>query len=266
MENIFNFILRKEVISPILIVIFSFIIYFIISKIIKDIFNLKIKRINNRKRKTLSTFFINILRYLIIIIAVLMILGVYGINTTSIVASLGVVSVVLGLALQDMVKDFVSGISMVLEDTYNVGDWVTINDFDGEVISLGMKTTRVKGYSGDVLVINNGSITQVINHSISNSLAIVDVTVAYDSDIEKVEKVLNDLCSKLSNELVNLKGKVQLLGIEDLNSSSVIFRITAEVKAETHYQTQREIKKQIKLEFDKNKITIPYHQVVIHNG
>ena len=266
MENILAILLKKEIIGPICIIIGATILYLILSKTIKKIFSVKNKRVNIKKQQTLSTFFVKILRYVIIIIAALMILGIYNINTTSIIASLGVVSLIAGLALQDMVKDFVSGVAIVLEETYDVGDWVTINSFKGVVESIGIKTTRLKGFNGDILVINNGSITEVINHSIANSLAIVDIGVAYEEDIIKVEKVLNKLCNKLSKELDNLKSDINVLGIENLADSSVIFRITAEVEPQTHFQVQREIKKQIKLEFDKNNITIPYQQVVIHNG
>ena len=265
MQSVLDAISIKQIIAPILIIVFSFIIYFILASFIKKIFKFKTKKINIKKQQTLSTFFINILRYLIIIIAFLMILSVFGINTSSIVASLGVASLVLGLALQDMVKDFVSGVALVLDDTYNVGDWVTINTFNGEVISLGMKTTRVKAYNGDILVVNNGSITQVINHSISNSVAIVDVSIAYEEDIEKVEKILSKLCKELDKKLKNLKGEVQLLGVESL-SELITFRIVAEVLPQKQFETQRDIKRYVKLELDKNKITTPYQKVVLHNG
>ena len=193
-----------------------------------------------------------------------MILNVYNVNTTSIIASLGVVSVILGLALQDMVKDFIAGVSLVLEDTYNVGDWVTINNFKGEVIYLGMKTTKLKSYNNDIYTINNGSITCAINHSINNSLVIVDIDVSYDTDIEKLEKLLDKLCLQFE-KLDNIKGEVKVLGIENLAESSIVYRITTYAEETKKYQIQREIKKIIKLEFDKNNITIPYKQVVVHN-
>lgn len=266
MENFFNIVLDKRFIEPLLIIVFSFLVYLLLVKLIKKILKFKSKRINVKKQKTLVTFFINILRYIIIIIACLMILDVYGIDTKAIIASLGVVSLVLGLALQDMVKDLISGVAIVLDNTYNVGDWITINDFMGEVVSLGMKTTRIKAYSGDTLIVNNGSITQVINHTNANNMAIVDVNVAYEEDIEKVEKVLTKLCKDISKKVDNIKGEVTLLGIEKLADSSVVFRIAAEVLPLTQYQVKRDINKYVKIEFDKNNITIPYQQLVVHNG
>lgn len=265
MEKILETVLSIKVIGPVITIIVMFIIYKIIKRIIKKVFSFKTNKIKEKKQLTLMKFFINIARVICFIIAVVIILSIFGVNTGALVTSLGAITVVLGLALQDVLKDFISGIAFIFEDSYNVGDWVTINGFKGEVISLGTKTTRVRAYEGEILIINNARITEVINHTSANSLAIVDVNVSYESDIDKVEKVLNELCLELENKLTTLKGKVELLGIEKLDSSSVVFRITAEVEPGSQYGVQREIRKQVKLKLDDNKITIPYNQLVVHN-
>ena len=263
MEKVLEVLLSKEVIGPIITIIIMFIFYKVIRRIIVRVFNVKTKKIKQKKQVTLMNFFINVLRVITLIITALIILEIYGFKTSTIVASLGAVTVVIGLAFQDILKDFLAGISFIFEDSYNVGDWVTINDFKGEVISIGMKTTRIRAYEGEILIINNGSITQVINHTAANSLAIVDVNVSYDSDIDKVEKVLNELCQNI--KLDNLKGNIEVLGIEKLGDSAITFRITAEVEAGTQYSTQRKIRKEVKLILDKNNIEIPYNQLVVHN-
>ena len=263
MEKVLEVLLSKEVIGPIITIIIMFIFYKVIRRIIVRVFNVKTKKIKQKKQITLMNFFINVLRVITLIITALIILEIYGFKTSTIVASLGAVTVVIGLAFQDILKDFIAGISFIFEDSYNVGDWVTINDFKGEVISIGMKTTRIRAYEGEILIINNGSITQVINHTAANSLAIVDVNVSYDSDIDKVEKVLNELCQNI--KLDNLKGNIEVLGIEKLGDSAITFRITAEVEAGTQYSTQRKIRKEVKLILDKNNIEIPYNQLVVHN-
>lgn len=263
MEKVLEVLLSKEVIGPIITIIIMFIFYKVIRRIIVRVFNVKTKKIKQKKQVTLMNFFINVLRVITLIITALIILEIYGFKTSTIVASLGAVTVVIGLAFQDILKDFIAGISFIFEDSYNVGDWVTINDFKGEVISIGMKTTRIRAYEGEILIINNGSITQVINHTAANSLAIVDVNVSYDSNIDKVEKVLNELCQNI--KLDNLKGNIELLGIEKLGDSAITFRITAEVEAGTQYSTQRKIRKEVKLILDKNNIEIPYNQLVVHN-
>ena len=263
MEKVLEVLLSKEVIGPIRSIIILLVLYKDIRRNRVRVFNVKTKKIKQKKQVTLMNFFINVLRVITLIITALIILEIYGFKTSTIVASLGAVTVVIGLAFQDILKDFIAGISFIFEDSYNVGDWVTINDFKGEVISIGMKTTRIRAYEGEILIINNGSITQVINHTAANSLAIVDVNVSYDSNIDKVEKVLNELCQNI--KLDNLKGNIELLGIEKLGDSAITFRITAEVEAGTQYSTQRKIRKEVKLILDKNNIEIPYNQLVVHN-
>ena len=265
MEDFFNNLLNVKIVGPIITILIMFIFYKLVKRIIKKIFNFKTKKIKHKKQITLMNFFINLARVICLIIAILIILEIYGIKTSMIVASLGAVTVVVGLAFQDILKDFIAGISFIFEDSYNVGDWVTINNFKGEVMSIGMKTTRIRAYEGEILIINNGSITQVINHTAANSLAIVDVNVSYDSDIDKVEKVLNELCEELKYSIKNLKGDITLLGIEKLGDSAITFRLTAEVEAGTQYTVQRQIRKAVKLKLDKNKIEIPYNQLVVHN-
>ena len=263
MAKILEVFFSKQIIGPIITIVVMFAVYKVLKRIIKKIFEFKTKKIKEKKQLTLMNFFINVLRVIILIISILIILEIYGYKTSAIITSLSAVTVVIGLAFQDILKDFIAGISFIFEDSYNVGDWVTINNFKGEVISIGMKTTRIRAYEGQILIINNGSIKEVINHTVANSIAIVDVNVSYDSDIDEVEKVLNGLCNNM--KLDNLKGNIELLGIEDLGDSAITFRITAEVEAGTQYSTQRLIRKAVKLELDKHNIEIPYNQLVVHN-
>lgn len=256
----------KEIIISVITIAVAILIYNIISRIIKRIFYSKTSHIDPKRKKTLLQLVRNIVRVIIVIIVGLIILDIYGVDTKSLVASISVISVVLGLAFQDLLKDFIAGISIVIEGQYRVGDTVKINGFKGEIISLGLKSTRLKAYTGEISIIANHLITEVINYNLSNSLAIVDINVAYESDIEKVEQVLVSLCDRLTKELPYLQGNVELLGIDSLESSSIRFRLTVLTEAMKQFEIQRKILKEVKLELDKNKIVIPYNQMVIHNG
>ena len=171
-----------------------------------------------------------------------------------------------GLALQDTLKDFLSGLSIIFENQYAIGDTVTVGGFKGEVISLGLKSTRIKAYTGEVKIISNRNICEVINHTIAFSLAQVDVQVSYEDDIKKVKKVLDELCIRLSKELPDLKEDIKCLGINSLDESGITFRVEAKTTPLKHYAIERILYKEIKLELDKNGITIPYQQVVIRNA
>lgn len=266
MNEFLDLILIKEVVGPILIILVSIIVYMIVSRVINNIFKFKGVKSDKRHLKTINVLINNLLKYFIIIVALVMILDIFGIDTKTLIASLGIVGVVAGLAVQDTLKDFVAGISIILENQYRIGDTITVKGFRGEVIDLGVKSTRVKAYNGEVMIIPNHLIEEVINHSLENSLAVVDIPVSYDTDIELLESVLKDLFLDLSESVVGLKSEVNLLGIQSYDDSSIIYRITVLTSPMEHYRIERELKKIIKNALDSNNIEIPFLQVVVHNG
>lgn len=276
MGNILNIInaisekvMVKEVVGPILVICISILINGVIKNVVHRFFHITKKRLTTKEEKrtiTVVSLITNIIKYIIILIDVIIILGIYGIPTTSIFASLGAVGVVLGLALQDTLKDFVSGFFMITENQYRMGDWVDIGNFQGEVINIGLKTTQIRAYTGEVKIISNRTITEVINYNLANSLAIVDVPIPYEEDYEKAEDVLKKLCDHLTNTLEKIKGNVTLLGINEYGNQGLIYRITVDTIPTEHYGVQREIRKQVKKVLDENNIKIGYPQVVVHNG
>ena len=239
--------LIKEIYLPIIYIIVGIIVYQIVKTIIKRIFNIDKKVISNKKIdkkkvKTLEQLIINIFRILIITLVILSILPIFGIDVKTYLAGLGVIGVVIGLALQDVLKDFIVGFSLIMENYFSVGDTIEVNGFKGKVTYLGIRTTKIQQYSGPMLIIPNRNIQEVINYTNTYSQAIVDVGVAYESDFDKVEQTLTKLSEKLTKELKDIIGDVEVLGIE------------------------RKIRKAILDAFEKEKIKIPYTQIEVHNG
>lgn len=259
-----QYILKKEVIAPILIIFICILLCIISKKIIYKLFSFKITNINEGKKKTIVNLINNIVKFVIIIIGILIILEIYGIDTKSLVTSLGVVGLVAGLALQDLLKDFIVGISIIFEGQYSIGDWVSINNFKGEVLPSNLRTTKLRAYTGEIKMISNRNITELTNYSLDSATLIVDVDVAYESDIEKVKNILDDLCIRIK-EKYKLKD-ISCLGIQELTNNSIKFRLVVLTNYSEQFGIDREIKKEIILMFEKNKITIPYNQVVVHNG
>ena len=257
-------ILVKEIVAPVLIALFSILFYLIITKIIKKFFNIKSKRLNERKRKTIVTAICTIVKVFIFLIALVMILEVYGISSSSIVASLGAVSVVVGLAFQDLLKDFIAGFTILFEDQFSVGDVVTIEGFTGTVIDAGLKTTRIKAYTGEVKIVSNRNIVTVINHNLDMNVQILDVSVSYDSDISLVQETLDSICAGLSEEL-SLKTPATCLGVEQLRDSSIMFRVAIPAAYGDKFGFARVFRGRIKDVFKEKGIEIPYPQVVVHN-
>ena len=152
----------------------------------------------------------------------------------------------------------------MLEGQFSIGDWVSINGFKGEVIPSNLRTTKLRAYTGEIKYIANRNISEVINYSTDRTNLIIDVSVAYESDIDKVKKVLDELCSKLKQDY-KLKD-LTCLGIQDLADSSINFRLVAITKYSDQFDLDRILKREIVKAFAKNNITIPYNQVVVHNG
>ncbi len=259
-------ILTKEIISPILIIIIAVLVYFLIKQIIMKAFRASKKYGVHKKSRTIINLIINIIKYIVIIVATLAVLSAWGVDTKALVASLGVVGVVAGLAMQDILKDFLAGFSIIVDNEYDVGDNIQIGTFRGEVIELGMKNTKIRAYSGEVKTIANRNVNEVINYSTQTSKCIVDIAVAYDSDLLQVEEVLKQVCEKLSQNTPYLTSDVELLGIEKFDDNAMVYRLVADCEPLMDFPFNREVLRTIKLAFDEHKLEIPFPQVVIHNA
>lgn len=264
MDFISEYILKKQILAPVIILIVSIFLVAISKKLIYKIFNFGATKQNEGKKKTVANLVHNVIKILIFLIAIMTILEIYGIDTKSLVASLGVLSLVAGLALQDLLKDFIVGVSILLEGQFSIGDCISINGFKGEVIPSNLRTTKLKAYTGEIKYISNRNITEVINYSTDSTNLIIDVSVAYESDIDKVRSVLNELCEEAKKEY-KLKD-FSCLGIQTLADSSINFRLVALTNYSEQFNLDRKIKENVVKVFAKNKIEIPYNQVVVHNG
>lgn len=250
---------------PIIYIVIGIIVYYFISRTITRLSKINIKKISDsydKRKSTVISLINNIIKYIIIIIVILLILNTYGVNTTSIIASLGAVSVIIGLAFQDIIKDFLAGIFIIFDNAYAVGDVVEINGFKGEVISLGLKTTKIRSYTGEVKIISNSSFIEVINFNLYHSKIFIKVPFPYNVKVEKIEKALN----KVKEEIEKNSDvyEMTLLGIDEFGESSINYAIILECKPMQHIGIKREVLKLIKKTFDEEKIEIPYNQLDIH--
>lgn len=259
----------KNILIALVYIIIGLIVYTIISHFVNKskIFNEKhLTKEKNQKVKTIKSITLNISKYIIAILIILAILSLYGVNVKSILAGLGIGTAILGLAFQDLAKDIIAGIFIITEGKYEVGDTIEIDDFMGEVIEVGLKTTKIKNYKGAVKIISNRNMDNIINYSLNNSLAVIDIAVSYDHSPKEVEDVLNKLFAKLEGTIKEVTGSYQILGIDNLDDSAVIYRIAVEVEPMQQFVVERKLKREVKIAFDKENIKIPYPQIEVHNG
>lgn len=263
----FTDFLTKEIVGPFIIVIGCIIFHYILKAIIKRMFKLKIKvsSVNYQKQQTLSSLVLNVLKYIMFIIAILMLLELYGIDTKSILASLGLVGIVIGLALQDVAKDIIAGFTIIFEDQYNIGDTIEINGFKGEVTSIGLKSTVLKKYDGEVKIISNRNISEVINFSKAHDIEYINIPVSYDANLKQVEEVLTKVCNELTEDEKDIVEPMKVLGVNNFEDSAVTFLVSLETLPTKHFAPRREFLRRVKIAFDEVGIEIPFTQVVIHN-
>lgn len=265
MENILAFLLKKEVIGTIITAVSIYLAFMLIRAISDKILNKSTTEFEKKRKKTVVNLLKTILKWIVVFIALIVLLDLFGINVSSLIASLGVASAVGALALQDSLKDIINGASMIMDNYYVVGDIIRYGDFTGTVIELGLRTTKIMNADGEVKIISNRNISEVTNLSQKEQSALLIAPTAYEEKTEKVEKILNEIVEEIKTwETVN-KNKTAYIGITELSASSVDYGIRVYCSGGKIWQYKRDILRLIKLKYDKNKIKIPYNQIEVHN-
>ncbi|MFP3391523.1 mechanosensitive ion channel family protein [Brevibacillus sp. SIMBA_040] len=223
-------------------------------------------QMDQRRVDTMRVLVNNIVRYTLYFLAILMILQLLGIDLKPVLVSAGVLGLAVGFGAQSLVRDIITGFFIIFEDQFAVGDVVTINNMTGTVQEIGLRITRVRSWTGEVHIFPNGMITQVTNFSLQNTLSVVDVSVAYEENLNQVEQVLKEVLQLAQTELQDIVGEPQILGVQALGPSEVILRVTAECKPNTHHGVNRNLRAMIRTEFTKRGIQIPYPKIVAMPG
>lgn len=265
----------NKIVLPIMVILGAMLFFQLTKTITKRLFKASSARMNNTQRRqrvdTIRTLVVSIEKYVVIFVAVVIILSIFGVNVTSMVAGLGIMTAIVGLAFQDLAKDVIAGISLATENQFDVGDNVEIHGFRGNVISLGLKTTKIMSYKGNIKCIANRDITEVTNFSDKDGLAEVNVGVAYKHKSEEVEKAFDIVRENLAKNtmqnpaLENSLGEMAVNGITDFGDSAIMWRVSMPCKANTAIGIERAMRREIKSVFDKQGIEIPFPQVVVAN-
>ncbi|CAL9533913.1 mechanosensitive ion channel family protein [Streptomyces sp. enrichment culture] len=219
--------------------------------------------VNAERRRQRSQAIGSVLRsvasFLILGTAALMILGTFQINLAPLLASAGVAGVAIGFGARNLVTDFLSGVFMILEDQYGVGDTVDAGVASGEVIEVGLRVTKLRGDNGEIWYVRNGEVKRIGNLSQGWATANVDVTVRSDEDLDRVKDVLSDVAGKMSkeepwNEL--LWSPIEVLGLDSVLLDSMVVRISAKTMPGKSLTVEREARWRIKRAFDEAGIRI----------
>ena len=265
LEWIIDVITLKQIYVPLISVFLGTLVYKVIRKALGRFIHGGKNSYDTKKIKTIIELVSNICKYIIVIIVGVIILEAYGIDTVSIIAGLGVLSAVIGLAFQDTLKDFINGVTIILENYYIVGDSIIYKDFTGEVIELGLKSTKIKDCTGQVMTIANRNINEIINISQKKSTIVLKVLTDYRENIDDVESAIKDIIPLLNKIKYVTNNSAVYLGIDEINSNSVTYLLNIECIQDQKYQVKRDALKIIKTEFDKKGIKVPYQQIEVRN-
>ena len=198
-------------------------------------------------------------------IAVLLILGELNINLAPLIAGAGIAGIALGFGAQSMVRDFLGGLFILIEDQYGVGDVIEVDDIAGTVEDISLRSTRVRDVEGTVWHIANGEISKVGNHSQLWSNCVIDVDIAYDTDVREAMQVLDDTADAMWREAREHKSDVIIAdpvvqGVQALGESAITLRLVVKTDPLSQWQVQRELRLRIKEAFDAAGIAIPFPQ------
>ncbi len=236
----------------------------ILTGILKKSLNMNVK-ITERKRQTLFEVLASIIKYTVWFVAGCNVLGNFGIDMKSLIAVASVSSVAIGFGAQSLVQDVITGMFILFEDQFGVGDIITVDTLTGTVESIGLRSTRIRSADGDLHIIPNGNIKIITNMSKDFNRATIDINVAYEENIDKVIAIMKDEMDIIfKNSLITgLISEPKVLGIIELADSAVIIRILADTQIGENWQVEREIRRFIKKRFDKEYINIPYPKRIV---
>lgn len=217
--------------------------------------------------KTVAELLISVIKYLGIIIGLVWALTILGLNATAAFASLGIVTLIIGFASQRLIEDVISGIFIVFEGQYNVGDIIILDDFRGTVTRIGVRTTTIVDPGGNYKVVNNSDIRNFQNRSKALSLGISEISITYEEDIPRVEAILKEALPEMFERNKDVFVSVpKYLGVEELADSAVVLRFTVECQEENVFVARRRLNRELRVLFAEKDINIPFPQITIHQG
>ena len=244
-----------NLVEIVLIILVAAVVIKIGSFVIRRIFERQrsVKNIDMKKIDTMSSLLISIFKYAVYIMSgVIILTDVF--KMTSVLAAAGVGGIAIGFGAQSLIKDIISGMFIVMEDQYAVGDIVTIGDMNGTVEQLELRVTKLRNFNGDLCIIPNGEIKKVINHTRGNRAVIVDVPIAHSADIDKAFAVAEEVCSDVAKEFDAIVELPSVLGITELRDRNLNLRIFARTRPDAQGEVERRIRKLIKERFSKEEI------------
>ncbi|MBR2752050.1 MAG: mechanosensitive ion channel [Clostridiales bacterium] len=217
------------------------------------------------RSQTLMSVASNAIRYITAIVVLCWGLTILGANVGTIVAGVGILALIVGFGANTLIADLVTGIFMIFENQYNVGDFIEVAGFRGRVTSIGVRTTCITDMGGNVKIINNSDMSNILNRSSHTSKAVSTIGIPYDADLEALESKIPALLKEIFDKHGTvLKSEPQYLGVDELSDSSVVLKFIVEVDDANIYEATRILNRELLLNFKKYGVEVPFPQIDVH--
>ena len=220
---------------------------------------------NHRARSMLSIIS-SLLKYIAFIVIICWGLSILGVNVSTIVASVGILALIVGFSAESLISDVVTGVFMLFENQYNVGDIVEVDNFRGTVTSIGIRTTCITDPGDNVKIVNNSAMKNILNRSDKLSRSVSDISIPYETDLEKLEAQIPALMQSIFDAHQDtMKDIPKYLGVQELAESSVVLRFVVNVNEKDIFAGARILNHDLLLGFRKLGVECPFPQVDVHN-
>ena len=227
-----------------------------VSKILRMIFKVQIKK--SDRAKTVVTLFDGLVKYGCAIAVIIFVLKACGVDTAALIASVGVLTLIVGLGAQTLIADIIAGMFIIFENEFNTGETISIDGFRGKVMEIGIRSTKLLDAAGNIKIINHSNIVNVVNLSRELSLAVVDCDFPYDVPIEYIEKLFEKKFESIKEKITSIIEGPYYKG------SNVTVKIVATCHEDDRFQVQRDLMREYRAILTEEGIDISYPQVVIN--
>lgn len=258
--NIFENVWVQKGIWALSVVLFSALIYALITKFLNKKEKKNSKILSQKKNKTFIRMLKSIIGYILVIVTALMVLQIYGVDVSSMLAGVGIVSIIIGLALQDALKDIFRGFDIVSDGYYNIGDIVVFGENTGQVLSISLRSTKIKDiYSNNVVTIANRKIDSI---EVLSDAIYLNIPMPYEIPVEKAEKILNSTLPLIKKDANVIDAT--FFGLNKITDSAMEYLFCVNCDPALRLSTRRKALHTIITTLEDNKISIPYPQLDIH--
>ena len=233
-----------------------------VSKILRMIFKAQINK--SDRAKTVVTLFDGLVKYGCAIAVIIFVLKACGVDTAALIASVGVLTLIVGLGAQTLIADIIAGMFIIFENEFNTGEIISIDGFRGKVMEIGIRSTKLLDAAGNIKIINHSNIVNVVNLSRELSLAVVDCDFPYDVPIEYIEKLFEKKFEGIKEKITSIIEGPYYKGVTMYKDSNVTVKIVATCHEDDRFQVQRDLMREYRAILTEEGIDISYPQVVIN--